>query len=422
MKRSFRRLVTASVLGAWAIGFVGLFAWIRSSSWTEDQAQGDGVFLFYELVDQTPAAQRQARLSELQPHSSIEFSLVSTAEVEQRVGRAVQPGDQLSHRVSFEGEWCFQVFSDGQGALAAGPVIPGWPRGTVPVGAILAIIGVPAIAGLIAMRVERELNKVERASEALAVGEFSARVDNAQGPSRELAQTFNAMAERIERLVRSRDELVQAVSHELGSPLSRLRFHMELLADLPGEEREQRLRAMTQELDTLDDLVAELLSYVQSEDLELNQRVFDPRQGLDDIAELARLEVPEERPIGLEVRPLPEGLRVFADQRLFLRAVENILRNAMRYAAREVRVEVIDENGQVRIDIDDDGPGIPEDMRHKVTVPFVRLDPHRGRKTGGVGLGLAIVSRIVRRHGGHVEIGTSPLGGARVSTRWPPQT
>ena len=103
-------------------------------------------------------------------------------------------------------------------------------------------------------------SRIERANQALAVGELSVRVDTNGAQSDELAASFNAMAERVETLIKSRDELVQAVSHELGSPLSRLRFHVELLENLPEAKRSERLAVMSRELDTLDALVAELLS------------------------------------------------------------------------------------------------------------------------------------------------------------------
>lgn len=425
MRGSFRRLVAASVLVAWVLGFVVVLAWSRTKSWTNDHAQGDGVFLFYEMLDQTPAPQRDENLTELQSHSSIDLALLSVDDVERRVGRTVHPGERIPHReipretwYFYVEEWYFMVFEDGQAALSAGPVNPSLPPGTFPIGLIVALIGLPAIAGLVALRVERELTKVERASEALAVGEFSARVENARGPSHELAEKFNEMAEKVERLIRSRDELVQAVSHELGSPLSRLRFHMELLEGQSDDGRDQRLAAMTRELDALDELVAELLSYVQSEDLPLDSRRFDPKRGLGDLAELAILEAPEDRTVDVETS-LPEGIEVHADQRLFLRAVENILRNAMRYARESVRLEILSEADHVRVTVHDDGPGIPPDVREKVVLPFFRLEADRGRKSGGVGLGLAIVSRIIHRHGGRVEIGDSPLGGATVSTLWP---
>ncbi len=418
MRPSFIRMVVSSVLACWVVGFAILAFYSVNQSWIDDRAKTDGVFLVYELLNEEPADSRAAQLRELQQHFSVDFTLVSRDEVERRTGRAAAPGDQIPLRVSPREEWYFLVFDDGTGAIAAGPAHPVRPPGVIPVGVILAIVAVPLIAGLLAIRVERELNKVERATQALAVGELSARVDDAHGPSNELAANFNAMAERVERLVRSRDELVQAVSHELGSPLSRLRFQMELLEDESGAQREERLAAMTRELDALDELVAELLDYVQSDELALDQHSFDPKQSLTDLAELARLEAPEGREVevGLTV---PDDAVVVADPRLFQRAVENILRNAMRHAETRVQVELTNDAGNVRVAVHDDGPGIPEDVRDKVTTPFFRLGAHRDRKTGGVGLGLAIVTRIMSRHGGRLAIDRSPLGGAMVATWWP---
>lgn len=245
MRRSFVRLVVGNVLACWAVGFVVVFAYVETRSWIHDRDQGDGVFLFHEILDDTPPVSRAERLRELQGHSTVPLSLLSLDEAQRRAGRAIDPGEKVPLRVSRREEWYFLAFRDGEGALAAGPVDPAYPEGASPVGLFVAIVGIPLIAGLIALRVEREVTAVERASEALAVGELSARVENPRGPSNELAAKFNAIAERVEHLVRSRDELVQAVSHELGSPLSRLRFHMELLENLSDAEREQRLDAMT---------------------------------------------------------------------------------------------------------------------------------------------------------------------------------
>ncbi|MEM7437726.1 MAG: ATP-binding protein [Myxococcota bacterium] len=419
MRRSFVRLVIGSVLTCWAIGFVVLVLYARSETWTDERAQRDGVFLVHDLLDQEPAGSRKERLRQLQPNFPVDFSIVAVEDVERRVGRSVGPGEEVPLRVSPSEEWYFLVFQDGRGALAAGPVHPAMPpEGRVPVGVFIAIVIAPMIAGILALRVERQLTKVERASQALAVGELSARVDNPQGPSAELAASFNAMAERVERLIRSRDELVQAVSHELGSPLSRLRFHMELLENQSDVQREERLKAMTRELDALDELVAELLAYVQSDELALDQHTFDPSRGLHDLAELARLESPEDHAVRVDLA-LPSEASVFADPRLFQRAIENILRNAMKYARGNVLLELTQDDEHVRVVVHDDGPGIPKALREKVMIPFFREEAARDRKTGGVGLGLAIVSRIMHRHGGRIAIDSSPLGGAMVETSWP---
>jgi signal transduction histidine kinase len=418
MRRSFVRLTVGSVLACWAFGFVVVFLYTGSLSWTEEKARSDGVFLVYEMLDQAPAPSRAERLGELQQHFSVDLALITLDEVERRVGRPANPGEQIPHRVSRLEDWYFLAFEDGQGALVAGPVNAAVPAGLLPIGMILGIVGLPVIAGLLAFRVEQRLTKVERASQALAVGDFSARVENQHGPSDELAASFNAMAERVERLIRSRDELVQAVSHELGSPLSRLRFHMELLENQSDVQREERLKAMNRELDALDELVAELLGYVQSDELKLDRRAFDPNRGLTDLAELTRLEAPDDRTVEVDLE-LPNGASIFADQRLFQRAVENILRNSVQHARGKVLLELRQDEEHVRVAVHDDGPGIPEELREQVMVPFFRLEADRSRKTGGMGLGLAIVSRIMHRHGGRLAIASSPLGGAKVETLWP---
>jgi two-component system sensor histidine kinase RstB len=418
VRGSFVRLVVSSVLACWALGFVVVFMYAKGQTWTHDEARRDGVFLAYELIDQIPEVDRAERVAELRQHYSFDLTLITIDEVEHRVGRAVRPGEQIPHKSSQREEWFLMVFDDGQGALAAGPVNPAVPADAVPVGLIFAIVGLPVIAGLVALRVEHGLRKVERASQALAVGDLSARVDTANGPPDELAASFNAMAERVERLVRSRDELVQAVSHELGSPLSRLRFHMELLENQPASQRQERLAAMARELDALDELVAELLGYVQSDELKLDRQLFDPTRGLNDLAELARLELPEARTVKVDLE-LSDDTSVFADQRLFQRAVENILRNAVRHAQSKVLIELTQDQEHVRLAVQDDGPGIPNELREKVLIPFFRLDADRSRTTGGVGLGLAIVNRIMHRHGGRLIIDDSPLGGASIATLWP---
>ena len=418
MRRSFVKLIVGSVLACWAIGFVAMFLYVRNQSWADERARGDGVFLAYELLDPVHAHSRSKRLLELQEHFAVDLGIISVDEVERRVGRPVSPGEQIPQRVSAREEWYFLVFGDGEGALAAGPVHPAVPPGVLPVGVILAIVGLPVVAGLIALRVEKQLTKVERATQALAVGDLSVRVHNPNGSQNELASIFNAMAERVERLVRSRDELVQAVSHELGSPLSRLRFHIELLENQSDPQREERLDAMTRELDALDELVAELLSYVQSDELQLDRRAFSLKRGLADLAEIARLEASEDRTVKVDLS-VPHDASVSADPRLFQRAVENILRNAMKYARGTVLLEVTQEPEHVRVAVHDDGPGIPEELRERVMTPFYRRERDRDRKTGGVGLGLAIVDRIMHRHGGRVAIASSPLGGAMVATWWP---
>lgn len=405
----------------WAVVILIATAYIGSLEWDTEAARRDGVFFVAEQLDAEPASNRAARLDALRPNFSRDMALIDRAEVERRVGRSVEPGERLFYQPRLSQEWHFVVFGDGAQALAAGPVNPAVPVGVVPVGMILALIGLPGVALWLTYRMEREMGAVEHAAQRLAEGELSARVDDAARPSNELADSFNAMAERIERLVRSRDELVQAVSHELGSPLSRLRFHLELLEQQGPGGGESRTSAMARELDALEELVSELLTYVQSDESRLDVQRFDPRQTLENLAELASLDAPDEREVAVELE-LAEGVEIVADRRLFQRAIENLLRNAVRYADERIRLELVALGTGARVSIHDDGPGIPEGLRDRVLKPFARLESDRGRRTGGVGLGLAIVSRIVSRHEGTLAIDSSTLGGASVATTWPQPT
>jgi signal transduction histidine kinase len=286
----------------------------------------------------------------------------------------------------------------------------------MPIGVVLVMLGLPLLAGLLTVAVDRALKRVEHASDALGRGNLTARVEARGAGATELAERFNAMAERVERLVRSRDELVQAVSHELGSPLSRLRFHLELLE--AETDRDIRPKKMARELDTLDALVAELLEYIQSDEVALDIRAFEPGPLMSDLAELATLDASEARPIEVALALHGDG-EGFADVRLFQRAVENVLRNAVQYASARVVLELTQDEEALHVTVHDDGPGIPDDLRDQVKLPFSRLESDRGRAKGGAGLGLAIVTRIVERHDGRLTIGTSHLGGAAVRTSWP---
>ena len=157
---------------------------------------------------------------------------------------------------------------------------------------------------------------------------------------------------------------------------------------------------------------------MQTDGLVPNRQTFDPARVLTDLAELAALDAQNGREIDVSVQ-LGDRVLVLADPRLFQRAVENLLRNAMRHASQRVRLELTAEPDAVRVAVHDDGPGIDEALREQVTQPFFRAEADRGRHTGGVGLGLAIVARILDGHTGRIEITDSPLGGAQVTTVWP---
>ncbi|GIW99092.1 MAG: two-component sensor histidine kinase [Pirellulaceae bacterium] len=276
-----------------------------------------------------------------------------------------------------------------------------------------AVLLVAALAIAILLRpVAFQMRAIEKAAASIAQGDFSARapVDSKRRPL-SLATAFNTMAERTEKLLVTQRELLQAVSHELRTPLARIRFACDLLAENSGPlSSNEHLHTIDQAISELDDLVGELLSYVRMESLDPRER-FAPIDVATLIEEVLRHRRQVFPTIEFRLQVVLDSAVLIGDLTSIERALGNLVSNAGRFARRQVMITLHGHRDQLRIDVDDDGPGIPENERQHVLEPFVRLPGSPGR---GVGLGLALVKRIAQWHQGTVEITDSPLGGARV--------
>ena len=268
----------------------------------------------------------------------------------------------------------------------------------------------------------RDLRRLGTTTKMFGEGRFDIR---AQLPKRSvlhrLANTFDAMAERIQRLISSHKELTNAVSHELRTPIARLRFGMQMLEDATDDAaRERHMQSMNADIDELDRLVAELLTYArfdrEAPKMEFTRQNVAP--WLDEVLRQAQMGVSG---ISLERRVdcAEHEKDAKFEPRLMARALQNLLLNARRYANNKIQVRFTRHNDECVISVDDDGPGIPPDKREQVFEAFTRLDASRDRGTGGYGLGLAIVHRIAQWHKGSVSATTSDLGGACFVIRWP---
>lgn len=231
-----------------------------------------------------------------------------------------------------------------------------------------------------------------------------------------LAAVFDTMANDIEHLLNQQRDLLNAVSHELRTPLTRLDFGLALALseDQPAASRE-RLQGLVAHIRELDELVLELLSYSRLQnpaqlpervDVVLDEFIDSILGSIDE-----ELENPE---IVIDVVLDCAMERFTLDPRLTARALQNLLRNAMRYCERRIQIGVKVCAKGCEIWVDDDGIGIPEEQRARIFEPFYRLDRSRDRATGGFGLGLAISRRAVEAQGGTLTAQASPLGGARL--------
>lgn len=295
-------------------------------------------------------------------------------------------------------------------------VLPlGGERGVL---AALLIVGSCGLAIYLVIRpLDRQLTNLSAAASRFGQGDLAARaVPMGRDPAGELAVAFNAMADRIGRLIDNQRALLHVVSHELRTPLARLRFGVALLeGGADAAERGRRVEALERDVSELDVLVGELLQFLRLEGgPELDRAEVDLRALLAEVIQ-AVLPLKPEVDLGLDCE---EPVLVRGDPKLLRRAAQNLACNAMLHAAQSVLLSVGSAAGEVRIIVDDDGPGVPELERERIFEPFVRLS--RDREKRGSGLGLAIVRRIVEAHQGRVWVESGPLGGARfvISLPW----
>ncbi len=268
----------------------------------------------------------------------------------------------------------------------------------------------------------RDLEALRQTARGLGEGHFESRAPQARSRAFELlTETLNGMAERIQRLIATQKELSSAISHELRTPIARLRFAVEMLAESDDDIERQRLRQMMDDdLDELDNLIDSSLTYArfEREQPELHLTSVELAPWLEEEIESMRI-LNRALEMRLDASRLPEGQRVELDVKSMPYAVTNLLRNALKYAKSTIVVSAEVVGDRIKVYVDDDGIGIPEVERQKVFFAFTRLDRSRDRSTGGHGLGLAIVRLVLEQHGGSVSADESPLGGARFTLDWP---
>ena len=234
-------------------------------------------------------------------------------------------------------------------------------------------------------------------------GDFSARAPaNRKDELGELARSFNQMASRIQTLLAAERRLLLDISHELRSPLARLGVAVELARS--GEDRDHMLDRIQKEADRLNELVAELLQVTRVEVDPSTQKADTVHldELLGDLVYDSLLEA-KTKDCTLLLKA-PVSAIVVGDEELIRRALENVLRNAIRYAPRGTPIDIeLDRSAEMaRVSVRDYGPGVPEEALSRIFDPFYRVDSDRNRVSGGLGLGLAIARRSVQLHKGQL--------------------
>nr|WP_320191432.1 ATP-binding protein [uncultured Desulfobacter sp.] len=269
----------------------------------------------------------------------------------------------------------------------------------------------------------KKLRRIGIAAEAFGRGKLDARADLPPRSSlAHLANAFNSMADRIQELICSHKELTHAVSHELRTPLARLRFSMEMISSAGKDEfdkREKYLDGMRHDVDELDLLISEMLTYAKLD------KSYRPQMEQIDLGlwltELVAVLVAENPNSIIEYRngSTDPKLILMASPQFLELALRNLVQNAVRYSNSRIRITLKTVDDQVVVHVDDDGPGIPPADRQRIFEPFVQLDPHSNPDLSGYGFGLAIVRRVAIWHAGRVTVCEAPMGGARFSLMLP---
>lgn len=315
------------------------------------------------------------------------------------------------------------VLSGSDMVLNLGPVkMPTRPR----VEALIRVF-ILAIFGLVIFfwlwPVSRDLDHLKKAATEFGQGNFKSRAPKAKSTMMSsMVGSFNMMAGRIKRLIEAHKELTNAVSHELRTPLARSKFALQMLSSTSDEQKKEKyINQITGDIVELEELINEMLVYA----------AFDsdkPELSIEScqISELINHQIGSHDVFNGDIEFIDNtnNLIVDCDNHFIDRALNNFVTNAIKYGGGKVKVtlsvtEKVKGQQECIICIEDNGDGVSDDFKKVIFDAFSRGDQSRNRETGGFGLGLAIVARIMEWHQGRAIITDSELGGAAFSLIWP---
>ena len=288
----------------------------------------------------------------------------------------------------------------------------------------IAIIISALVSALLAWTIVIPLNRIRRSTRRFAEGDLDARVGSLSfGRSYEmmaLACEFDRMAERIKGLIDNNRRLVRDVSHELRSPLARLRVAVELAREDDAELTRKSLDRIEREANRLDSMLSQAieLSRLETNVAPRSERI-DLVALLEDVIASADYEgAPRGRRVEFVER---NDAAVIGSREAIFSALENIVRNALAYTADHSSIEVrlSQDRNEAVIGVRDHGPGVAEAELQRILEPFYRTDTARARSSGGTGLGLAIAKSAIAKHGGSLRASNAQGGGLHVQVRLP---
>lgn len=273
----------------------------------------------------------------------------------------------------------------------------------------------------LAKKIRKPVDQIIASTISLTRGDFSVRLNDSEfdEPFKTLCHRFNTMTEVVENSILDQKVIIGAIPHELRTPLSRLRFALDLLQPIDSLQRiKAELVKIDGHMDALEATVSDTLEFNR---LQLKTKISSQTFSLEDLMQKVCNDYLNDSNIKIlfEIHSLyddsPSG-----NELLLKRAIINLIDNAIRHANLVVQVRAFrTERSNLTIEIHDDGPGISPEQQPLLFIPFSRADASRSRSTGGIGLGLAFVDLIMRKHEGKVGYRDSDLGGSAFYIEWP---
>ncbi|MFZ6845465.1 ATP-binding protein [Undibacterium sp. RuTC16W] len=382
------------------------------------------IFLLEQYVDKAPADEWLLRLNKVREVSNLNIDLIplpqaqSALDGDQRY--ALQRGEVVLD-IASKSFYRRVDLNDSKYAGSAGDVIHARDL-PIDVGVVLKMeaLRYAIVALFLLLPIAfwsrshwRGLQQLSGVADEFGQGHLNTRIQLSESSILfPLADCMNQMASRIDVLLETHKNLLHSVSHELRTPIARLEFGLELLRNAPQAVQEKRIAAMEEDIHELNALVNELLDLTK-----LDQQHALKRQSfaIDGMLQDC-LHAMEHQLTGQDIKlELASDLgELNGDRRLLLRAMGNLLNNAIKYGNGVIRLSA-QRSGtdQIMMTVEDNGPGIPVVERSRIFDVFYRIDRSRDRHTGGFGLGLAIVQKAIQLHGGSVVVEESALGGAK---------
>lgn len=401
--------------------------WESVSGWMASSLAGEIALLVHELNGATPAKKNELIFfADKLMGITMTLEPIDEGNPFLRTGRDVSPGffdalavrlnlpialamveddSLLSIRVKMDDEMLHVLVTRKRLASSTTYIFISWMLGTA---ALLMAIAV--------IFLRNQIRPIERLSEVVEA--FGKGLDDPafkpQGAKevRRAGHAFLHMRHRIERQITARMEMLAGISHDLRTPLTRLKLQLAML----GPKEAEAAADMQRDVTDMEHMISEYLDFVRGEGQEEPVRM-ELRTAVEDI--LSRY-ASQGKPVPLTVEKNADGVEVFLRPHVFRRALTNIIDNALRYGKKDVRITLYRKRQHAEICVDDGGEGIDKSLREQVFRPFFRLDKSRNENTGGVGLGLTISRDIIHAHGGDILLQENPSGsGLRVSVRLP---